>query len=121
LAGETEVLGENLPQSRFVHHKPHMLPVREPGPPRWENQRLTAELRHGLLKSLTKVLSRYVKRRYGDRARVTDVTCVRDTSRPYMGRITVTGMQTIQEMDTSATGCRNKDQGSVSPGANNGN
>jgi hypothetical protein len=24
LAGETEVLGENLPQYRFVHHKPHM-------------------------------------------------------------------------------------------------
>jgi hypothetical protein len=22
---ETEVLGENLPQCRFVHHKPHML------------------------------------------------------------------------------------------------
>jgi hypothetical protein len=32
----TEVLGENLPQRRFVHHKPHMLPGREPGPPRWE-------------------------------------------------------------------------------------
>jgi hypothetical protein len=36
LAGETEVLGENLPQCRFVRHKPHMLPVREPWPPRWE-------------------------------------------------------------------------------------
>jgi hypothetical protein len=34
LAGETEVLGENLPQSRFVHHKLHMLPGCEPGPPR---------------------------------------------------------------------------------------
>jgi hypothetical protein len=36
LAGETEVLGENLPQCRFVHNKPHMQPGREPGPPRWE-------------------------------------------------------------------------------------
>jgi hypothetical protein len=36
LAGETEVLGENLSQCRFVHNKPHMLPVRKPGPPRWE-------------------------------------------------------------------------------------
>jgi hypothetical protein len=33
LAGATEVLGENLPQCRFVHNKPHMLPGREPGPP----------------------------------------------------------------------------------------
>jgi hypothetical protein len=37
LAGETKVFGENLPQCRFVHHKPHMLSGREPGRPRWED------------------------------------------------------------------------------------
>jgi hypothetical protein len=37
LAGETEVLGENLPQCLFIHHKPQMLPGREPGPSRWED------------------------------------------------------------------------------------
>jgi hypothetical protein len=36
LAGETEVLRENLPQCRVVHHKPHMLPGREPELPRRE-------------------------------------------------------------------------------------
>jgi hypothetical protein len=36
LGRETEVLGENLPQCRFVQHKTHMLPGREPGQPRWE-------------------------------------------------------------------------------------
>jgi hypothetical protein len=37
LAGETEVLGENLLQRHFVDHKSHMTrPGLEPGPPRWE-------------------------------------------------------------------------------------
>jgi hypothetical protein len=37
LAGKTEVLGKNLPQCNFVHHKSHMsLPGLEPGLPRWE-------------------------------------------------------------------------------------
>jgi hypothetical protein len=48
LAGETEVLRENLPQCRFVNHNLHVLPGREPGPPRWEVSDYPLELRHGL-------------------------------------------------------------------------
>jgi hypothetical protein len=35
VAGETEVLGESLPQRHFLHHKSHMTrPGFEPEPPR---------------------------------------------------------------------------------------
>jgi hypothetical protein len=43
LAGETEVLGENLPQRQFVHHKSHMTrPGLEPRAAAVGSQRLTA-------------------------------------------------------------------------------
>jgi hypothetical protein len=37
IGGEPKVLGENLQQRNFVHHKSHMTrPGFEPGPSRWE-------------------------------------------------------------------------------------
>jgi hypothetical protein len=37
LTGETEILGENLLQRHFVHHKSHLTrPGLEAGPPRWD-------------------------------------------------------------------------------------
>jgi hypothetical protein len=45
---ENEVLEENLPHCRFVHNIPHMLPGREPGPPRWEASDQPLGLPHGL-------------------------------------------------------------------------
>jgi hypothetical protein len=49
MAGETEVLGENLPQRQFIHHKSHMTRSGfEPGPPRWEASDQSLELWRGL-------------------------------------------------------------------------
>jgi hypothetical protein len=48
LAGESEVLVENLLQCRFVHHKPHVLPGREPRLPWWEAIDYPLELRYDL-------------------------------------------------------------------------
>jgi hypothetical protein len=37
LSGETEILGEKLPQHHFIHHKSHLTrPALELGPPWWE-------------------------------------------------------------------------------------
>jgi hypothetical protein len=49
-AGETEVLGENLPQRLFVHHKSYMTwPGLEPGPPHWDVSDYPPMIWHDLL------------------------------------------------------------------------
>jgi hypothetical protein len=48
LSGETEVLGKNLHQRHFAHHKSHMIRLGfQPGPPRWEASDWPLELWRG--------------------------------------------------------------------------
>jgi hypothetical protein len=55
---ETEVLGEDLPQCHFVHHKPHMLcPDANPG--RRGGKPATNRWSYGTAKPATKFVERY--------------------------------------------------------------
>jgi hypothetical protein len=61
--GNRSILGENLPQCLFVHYKPHMVPKREPGPPR--RKPASNRLSYG-----TAVASRYTDRAIAPRCKV---------------------------------------------------
>jgi hypothetical protein len=62
LAVETEVLGENLPQRHFVHHKSHLTkPGIEPRP-RWKASNYPLELWRGLLSLYSKQSGQWTSR-----------------------------------------------------------
>jgi hypothetical protein len=59
LAGEIEVIRENLPQCHFIYHKSHMTwPGLVPGLPRWEPSVVSVEINYGelLLENLALLL-----------------------------------------------------------------
>jgi hypothetical protein len=62
LAGETEALGENLPQCRFVHHKPHML-CSDANPGRRGGKPATNSLIYGTAHYLQLILCSYIHSR----------------------------------------------------------
>jgi hypothetical protein len=65
LAKETEVLGENLPQCSFVHHKPHMLWT-DTNSGRRSGKPATNRLSYGTAKGIDNFISRWDKSLIGE-------------------------------------------------------